>query len=46
MAEAIVAKPASEPLVTASALFAALVAVVVLTAGSAVVSSMVAFVLF
>jgi hypothetical protein len=37
---------ASEPLVTASAALAALLAIVVLTAGSAAVTSMVALVLF
>ena len=44
--DAFVAMPASEPLVSASALGAALLAVLVLTAGSGVVTSMVALVLF
>lgn len=44
--EAFLAKPASEPFVCASALWAALLAVLVLTAGGGLVSSMVGLALF
>ncbi len=44
--QALVVKPASEPLVSFAALAAALLAVVVLTAAGGVVSAMIALVLF